>query len=61
MSGPTEWNKIPIYIRTQENVKKFRKELKTYIFNQVYECDSNCNFTILNFVVKVDSRGVWVG
>ena len=39
VAGPTEWNKIPIYMQTQENVKKFKKELKTYIFNQVYECD----------------------
>ena len=39
VAGPTEWNTIPINIRTQENVKKFKTELKTHIFNQVYECD----------------------
>ena len=39
VTEPTEWNKIPLYIQTQENVKNSKTELKTYIFNQVYECD----------------------
>ena len=34
--APTKWNKLPNTIRNEPNYDKFKKLLKTYLFNQGY-------------------------
>ena len=31
-SGPAVWNRLPVYIRTEESVALFKKNVKTYLF-----------------------------
>lgn len=33
VSGPTQWNKLPIALKTQSDHLSFRKQLKTYLWN----------------------------
>lgn len=32
--GPTNWNSLPIDLKTIDNVKIFKKQLKTYLFSK---------------------------
>jgi hypothetical protein len=32
VSGPTAWNKLPDYIRTNTDINSFKRDLKTHIF-----------------------------
>ena len=34
--APTKWNKLPNTIRNEHNFNKFKKLLKTHLFNQAY-------------------------
>ena len=34
--APTKWNKLPNTIRDEHNFNKFKKLLKTHLFNQAY-------------------------
>ena len=35
--GPTEWNRLPACLRTEDNTNNFKKSLKTHLFKQAYE------------------------
>ena len=39
VSGLTEWNNLPVYLRTITDHKQFRKELKTCLFAQAFTHD----------------------
>ena len=39
VSGLTEWNNLPIYLRTITDHEQFRKELKTHLFAQAFTHD----------------------
>ena len=34
--APTEWNKLPQAVRTQDSITGFRQQLKTYLFSLAY-------------------------
>lgn len=36
--GPNLWNKLPVSIRGEENLKRFKSLLKTYLFREAYSC-----------------------
>ena len=36
VSGPTEWNDLPVCLRIINDYEQFRKHLKTYLFEQVF-------------------------
>ena len=36
VAGPIEWNKLPLYIRQQDSLKAFKKELKTFFFRKSF-------------------------
>ena len=38
IGGPIEWNKLPQHIRQINDIKIFKKELKTYLFKNCYDC-----------------------
>ena len=35
-AGPTLWNALPLNLRTQQDPARFRRDLKTYLFNVAY-------------------------
>ena len=35
-AGPTLWNALPLNLRTQQDPARFRRDLKTYIFNVAF-------------------------
>ena len=39
VSGLTEWNNLPVYLRTITNHEKFRKKLKTHLFAEAFTQD----------------------
>ena len=39
VSGPTEWNNLPVYLRTITDHELFRKHLKTYLLQQAFTYD----------------------
>ena len=39
VSGPTEWNNLPVYIRTITDHEQFRKQLKMHLFAQAFTHD----------------------
>ena len=39
VSGPTEWNNLPVYLRTITDHEQFRKQLKTCLFAQAFTHD----------------------
>ena len=39
VSGLTEWNNLPVYLRTITDHEQFRKHLKTYLFQQAFTYD----------------------
>ena len=34
-AGSTLWNTLPIVLRTQHNSRRFKRDLKTFLFNQI--------------------------
>ena len=38
VAGPAYWNKLPVELRLCENIESFRKKLKTFLFNEYFEC-----------------------
>ena len=39
VAGLTEWNNLPVYLRTITDHEQFRKELKTHLFAQAFTHD----------------------
>ena len=39
VSGLTEWNNLPVYLRTITDHEQFRKQLKTHLFAQTFTHD----------------------
>ena len=35
-AGPSLWNSLPCVLRTQQDVERFRRDLKTYLFKQAF-------------------------
>ena len=35
--GPSIWNKLPYHLRACENISRFKKDLKTYLFTKAFE------------------------
>ena len=35
-AGPSLWNYLPCVLRTQQDVERFRRDLKTYLFKQAF-------------------------
>ena len=35
--GPTTWNNLPIELRSSKTIKKFKSQLKIYLFKQSYD------------------------
>ena len=35
--GPTEWNKLPLYLRLEDDSEVFKRSLKTHLFKLAYE------------------------
>ena len=35
--APKIWNELPLFIRSQNELSLFKKDLKTYLFDQAYE------------------------
>ena len=44
-AGPTLWNALPLNLRTQQDPARFRRDLKTYLFNVAYS-----NFIFIFFI-----------
>ena len=40
-AGPKLWNALPFHIRTEENISKFKKNIKTLLFNGADELKRN--------------------
>ena len=38
VTAPICWNKLPGSIRNIQNLQKFKKDLKTYLFRDAYMC-----------------------
>ena len=37
VAGPTEWNKLPCYLRTITSIEQFKSSLKTFLFKEFYD------------------------
>ena len=35
-AGPSLWNSLPLVLRTQQDIERFRRDLKTYLFVQAF-------------------------
>ena len=35
-AGPSLWNALPLVLRTEQDVERFRRDLKTYLFKQAF-------------------------
>ena len=35
-AGPSLWNSLPLVLRTEQDVERFRRDLKTYLFKQAF-------------------------
>ena len=35
-AGPSLWNSPPLVLRTEQDVERFRRDLKTYLFKQAF-------------------------
>ena len=44
-AGPSLWNYLPLVLRTEQDVERFRRDLKTYLFKQ-----GLCNLCVYNYL-----------
>ena len=51
-AGPTAWNALSTELQNLSNTANFKKQLKTYLFQQAFSCILNCNALLVTLGVN---------